>query len=589
MFQEFKKYQIVYRHLLETYGKSRNVRISYVLQFVGRMCKLIFLPVAISLVISRLSVQDFNGAYHAVFLFVIFSLSLGILAPMIKYIGMLGENEVYRASTATYFSRLVTADIEYFHSNLAGYLTTATRQYVDGCIILVRAIRDRYLNTILSILFPLIVILWVDLTLGIVALALSAVQAIYIIWASHQVAPLRTKSRELYKRNSGKIADIISNILAIRSFAKEDLFMKRVEQDAFDEASFFTKRYSVQAKLIAIRELITVLFFMALLWLVVQRMHGGYIEITGAVLVVTYAGTILTGIYSLSEDLDDHDDTVDKIIPAFEILHREDLIKDPVSPVPFEHVRGEIELQNVSFTYHKQRSDCPVFNEFSLRIPQGQKLGVVGLSGAGKSTLTKLLLRFNDVNGGRILIDGIDIRSIKQKDLRHHIAYVPQEPILFHASIKENILLSHPNASDANINNALQSAHALEFVRRLPEGVESIVGERGVKLSGGQKQRIAIARAVLQNAPIIILDEATSALDSESEQIIKDSFAGILKNKTAIVVAHRLSTLSDMDRIVVIEDGKLIEDGTHESLLKQGGVYAVMWNQQRRHQESIKV
>lgn len=581
----FKKYRTVYRHLWNTYGRSRKVQISYILQIIGRVCKLIVLPIAISLIIARLSVQDFEGAYEAVFLYVAFSLVLGILAPIIKYIGMLGENKVYRESTATYFSRLVTADLEYFHSNLAGYLTSATRHYTDGCILLVRALRDKYINTILSILFPIIVIFLVDMVLGLIAFALSMVQVIYIIWSSNAIAPFRARSRELYKRNSGRIADVISNILAVRSAAKEDVYVERVKKDAFEEAGVFTERYSVQARFIAIRELITVFFFMALLWLVVQRMNGGHIEITGAVLVVTYAGTILTGIYSLSENLDEHDDTVDRIIPAFEILNRKNAINDPGSPKVFENIRGDIQINNAYFTYHEKREDLNVFNDFSLHIPQGQKLGVVGLSGAGKSTLTKLLLRFIDLDKGNILVDGIDARDVKQSDLRRNIAYVPQEPILFHTSIRENIILPYPHASDEDVTNALKAAHAFRFVHQLPEGLDSVVGERGVKLSGGQKQRIAIARAVLQNAPIIILDEATSALDSESEQIIKDSFSEILKGKTAIVVAHRLSTLSDMDRIIVIEDGKIIEDGKHKSLLSKNGVYANMWNRQQRHQE----
>mgnify|MGYP001619014474 FL=1 len=584
MVRNFKKYAMVYTHLWASYGASWRVRTSYCLQIIGRICKLIFLPIAVSLIIARLSVLDFEGAYQAVFLFVAFSLTLGVLSPVIKYVGMLGENEVYRDSIGSYFSRLITTDIEYFHSNLAGYLTTATRQYGDSGVQLVRSLRDRYANTVLSILFPLVVILWVDVVIGFIALALSLVQVVYVLWASYLISPFRTQSRELYKRNSGKIADVISNILAVRSVAKEDVYIQRVRQDASDEAELFTKRYHLQAKLIALREFITVVFFLILLWLVVERMHGGAIGITGAVLVMTYTTTILAGIYSLSDDFDEHDDLVDKMIPAFEILNRNNKITDPASPVPFEHVRGEIQIRDVSFTYHEKRNDLNVFNNFSLHIPQGQKLGVVGLSGAGKSTLTKILLRFNDVIAGGVLIDGIDIREVKQTDLRRQIAYVPQEPILFHTSIKENILLSRPDASDEDLHNALKAAHAMQFVERLPDGIDSIVGERGVKLSGGQKQRIAIARAVLQNSPIIILDEATSALDSQSEQIIKDSFAEILKGKTAIVVAHRLSTLSDMDRIIVIEDGKLIEDGTHESLLEKNGIYAAMWKRQLRHE-----
>ncbi|MBI4185717.1 ABC transporter ATP-binding protein [Candidatus Berkelbacteria bacterium] len=579
------KYNLVYKHLWQTYGSSGKVRFSYCLQIITRICKLVALPIALSLIIARLSGQDYEAAQQAVWLFVVFSLTLGILSPLVKYIGMLGENQVYRASTADYFARLVAVDLDYFNSNLSGYLTTATRQYVDSCVILVRSLRDRYINTILSIIFPLVVILWLDIWLGLIALVLSVVQAAYLVWASNVIAPFRTRSRELYKENSGRMADVISNILAVRSNAQEKTYVERVKNGANEESEAFRKRYTVYARLMGAREFITVMFFMVLLWLTVERMSSGVIDIRAAVLVVTYTTTILTGIYSLADDLDDHDDFVDKIIPAFEILDRKNNLEDPITPQTFTRVRGEITLKNVSFKYDKDQGQA-VFENFSLTIPHGQKIGIVGLSGAGKSTLTKLLLRFNDVDEGAITIDDIDIRTVKQTDLRQQVAYVPQEPLLFHTSIKENVLLARPTASEKEIREALGIAHALTFVEELPQGLDSIVGERGVKLSGGQKQRVAIARAVLRHAPIMILDEATSALDSESEQIIKNSFQDILKGKTAIVVAHRLSTLSEMDRIIVIDQGQLVEDGSHETLLKRKGIYANLWQRQQKNIET---
>lgn len=585
MFRGFSKYKLVYGHLWKSYGSSGFVRFSFVLQIITRICKLIALPVAASLIIARLSMKDFAGAQEAVLIFVSFSLVIGIISPLTKYIGLLGENKIYERSTANYFSRLIAADIDYFNSNLAGYLTTATRQYVDSSLQMVRAIREQYITTLLSIIFPLAVIIYLDVWLGIIAFALSIVQAVYLIWASHVLDPYRKTSREIYKTNSGRMADVISNILAVRSTAQEETYVARVKKGAFKESKAFLRRYIVQAKLIGAREFITVSFFAVLLWLTVQRMSGGFIDITTAILVVTYTTTILTGIYSLSDDLDQHDDYIDKIIPAFEILNRQNIVSDPESPVTLENVKGEIRLDNVSFAYHKQNGAPGVFKDFSLLIPNGQKVGIVGLSGAGKSTLTKLLLRFSDVDQGAIFFDGIDLRTVNQADLRQHIAYVPQEPLLFHTSIRDNVSLSHPDASDEDVRDALKTAHALKFVDQLPEGINSVVGERGVKLSGGQKQRIAIARAVLQHAPIMILDEATSALDSESEQIIKDSFSEILKDKTAIVVAHRLSTLSEMDRIVVIDKGRLVEDGTHEELLAAGGMYASLWKRQQKHIE----
>jgi ATP-binding cassette subfamily B protein len=582
VFRGFKKYKLVYAHLWHEYLSSWYVRTGFILKFIVRICQLILLPIALSLIIASLSKQDFAAAQQAVFFFAGASLVMGILTPLAKYLAMLGENKSYRTITTNYFAHLVSADLDYFSSNLAGYLTTATRHYVDGCMMLIRALRDRYMHTILGILFPLGVIFWTDSVLGAITLVLSFVQAAYLLWASHTIAPYRTRAREIYKFNSGRMADIVSNILAVKSNAQEAARIKEIRQGALDEANVFEVRYTLQSKLIALRECITVTFFLLLLWLVVQRMSGGFIDITGAILVVTYTTTIMTSIYALSENLDEHDDFVDKIIPAFEILHRKNSITDPQHPKTLGRVKGDVNFNNVLFEYEKGQ---PVFKAFNLKIPAGQKIGIVGLSGAGKSTLTKLLLRFNDVNSGSITIDGNDVRDVTQTDLRNQIAYVPQEPLLFHNSIEQNVRIGKPGATKKEIIHALQTAHAWQFVQQLPGGLDSVVGERGVKLSGGQKQRIAIARAVLRHSPIIVLDEATSALDSESEQIIKDSFAQILKGKTAIVIAHRLSTLSEMDRIVVIDKGKCIEDGTHAQLLAKNGAYARLWKRQQRHIE----
>jgi ATP-binding cassette subfamily B protein len=542
-------------------------------------------PIAVSLIIARLVANDFYGAQQAVVIFIASSLLMGILGPAIKYVGMKGENSVYSDMAAKYFSSLINADLEYFNSNLSGYLTAATRQYVDECIAFIRTLRDRFLVTIISIIFPFCAIMWLDWRIGIMTFVLSSAQAIYLLWASHIISPYRVRCREVYRAISGRISDAISNILVVKSTAQEKFFINRMEQDMSYEVKMFTKRFLIHAETVAVRDFITLIFFAALLFLTVQHAHEGYLDIAGTILVINFMISVISGIYEIADNLEDHDNMIDKIIPAFDLLDRQNLVCDPKHPREFQKIRGKIDIQDVSFSYDKNGDDS-VLSNLSLSIPHGQKVGVVGLSGAGKSTITRLLLRFNDVNSGKIMIDGTDIRMVRQSDLRSQIAYVPQEPLLFHNSIRENVLVSRPDASDDEINRALKASHAYRFVKQLPDGINSVVGERGVKLSGGQKQRIAIARAVLQNAPIMILDEATSALDSESEQIIKDSFKDILRGKTAIVVAHRLSTLSEMDRIIVIDDGKLIEDGTHEELLIADGVYARLWNRQQKNIET---
>lgn len=241
--------------------------------------------------------------------------------------------------------------------------------------------------------------------------------------------------------------------------------------------------------------------------------------------------------------------------------------------------KGAINVDAIDFAYSDAK-DEGIFTKLSLSIPGGQKVGIVGPSGGGKSTLTRLLLRFDDVTDGAITIDGSNVREVAQESLRKSISYVPQEPLLFHRSIKENIAYGKPDASMTEIEAAAKRAYADIFIEKLPNKYDTIVGERGVKLSGGQRQRIAIARAILKDAPILILDEATSALDSESEAYIQRALTSLMKKRTAIVIAHRLSTIQKMDRIIVLDEGAIVEDGTHKQLAKQNGLYATLWAHQ---------
>jgi len=233
----------------------------------------------------------------------------------------------------------------------------------------------------------------------------------------------------------------------------------------------------------------------------------------------------------------------------------------------------------MTFGYHN-RDDDYLFDKFNLKINSGEKIGLVGHSGGGKTTITRLLLRFMDIESGQILIDNQDISKMSQHDLRMQIGYVPQEPIMFHRSILENIRYGRLEASDTEVHQAAQMAHATEFIEKLPQQYQTLVGERGIKLSGGQRQRVAIARAMLKNAPILILDEATSALDSENEKAIQGALWKLIEGRTTIVIAHRLSTIQKMDRIIVLEDGKIAEEGSHRKLLLKNGVYAGLWKHQ---------
>ena len=262
-----------------------------------------------------------------------------------------------------------------------------------------------------------------------------------------------------------------------------------------------------------------------------------------------------------------------------EILLEDDSIVDQQRAKKLVVTQGELRFNDASYAYADAK-DHMVIHSLDITIPAGQKVGLVGHSGAGKTTITKLLLRFADLTSGSIEIDGQIISNVTQSSLRKNIAYVPQEPLLFHRTLRENIAYGKLDATDKEIMEATKRANAVEFIKELPDGLDTIVGERGIKLSGGQRQRIAIARAILKDAPILVLDEATSALDSESEKLIQASLDELMKNRTSIVIAHRLSTIAKLDRIIVLDKGKIVEDGTHDQLLKQKGIYAKLWKHQ---------
>ncbi len=382
---------------------------------------------------------------------------------------------------------------------------------------------------------------------------------------------------EADSKTTARIADVFTNILNLKLFSSKKREDHTFAGIAHEQMTARLNAWNFQNSIYILQGVIVTWLQIMSLFVSISLWFDGYITLGTIVLVYNYSGTIFDSVWGLGKQLSKVTKAFSDAAEMVDILDLPIEIKDSTKPEPLKVDKGQIDFDHVSFAYKQGRN---IFEDFNLVLRAGEKVGIVGTSGAGKSTITKLLLRFADVTGGAIKIDGQDIRHITQDDLRGVISYVPQDPILFHRTLRENIAYGKPDATEDEIVDAAKKAHAHEFISGLKYGYDTLVGERGVKLSGGERQRVAIARAILKNAPILVLDEATSALDSVSEEYIQDALNELMRGKTVIVIAHRLSTIQKLDRILVMEQGAVIEEGSHKELIAKKGVYADFWNRQ---------
>lgn len=381
---------------------------------------------------------------------------------------------------------------------------------------------------------------------------------------------------------AGKLGDALTHGSAVKSFAQEDYEQSRIKQPLKNWEKAQLKSWDLFTPQNSIRNIMTAIT-MAVLLIVSSHLYSdGKISVAIVALVQLYVIRLINVSIEVSEIIKAYEALMGEAYQPVATMLIETKVKDKPRALKLKHKPTyTITFDGVTYHYPEAKKDAQAVNNFSLDIKSGEKIGLVGFSGGGKTTATKLLLRFMDIDQGSIEIDGTDIREISQGSLRRAISYVPQEPLLFHRTILENIAYSRPEAPMKAIKAAAKTAYVDEFVKDLPKGYDSMVGERGVKLSGGQRQRVAIARALLKDAPVLVLDEATSALDSQSEQYIQKALWELMKDRTALVIAHRLSTIQRMDRIIVMDKGKIIQSGTHSSLLKdKKGAYAKLWAHQ---------
>ena len=376
---------------------------------------------------------------------------------------------------------------------------------------------------------------------------------------------------------TGRLSDAILNILNIKIFSsnkeeEENFEIITKDQEIKQKKAWYFGNFQnmVQAVLMGALQII-VLYVSIRLW------YEGKLSLGMFILLQTYMLSLFDILWNLARSLTKAMKALTDMKEVIDIFDLPIDIVDPSKPEVLKIHEGHIIFDHVSFAY---KGGNIVLKDFNINILPGERVGLVGHSGAGKSTITKLILRFTETSEGDILIDGQDIKKITQNDLRSVISYVPQESILFHRTLGENIAYSKPNATKEEIIDVAKKAHAHEFISKLPHGYDTLVGERGVKLSGGERQRVAIARAMLKNAPILLLDEANSSLDSVSESYIQEAFSELMNGKTTIVIAHRLSTIQKMDRIIVLDKGAIVEEGIHKELLEKKGFYAELWDHQ---------
>jgi ATP-binding cassette subfamily B protein len=483
------------------------------------------------------------------------------------------KNKIIRET----FEVVLGSSHQFFQDNLSGYIAKQISTLADNIERIIDPISVNFVRGSSLLIIALISCYYVDpkffYVMALWFLAFSFVS----IYLSKRLIDLSDIHASTESVISGQLVDSIANSSNIRIFAKKSYEVARLDgfllasKEAFrKKESFFIILNIVQGALISI-----MLGFMA--YLLISLYRKGLVTAGDFALILGLSMEVGHMMWFTMSQVDEFNQAVGKCKQALSSLIVPQVVKDKVNAHELVVAKGEIRFNKVKFHY---KGSFPLFQDKSLIIKGGQKVGLVGYSGGGKTTFVNLILRLYDVTDGSIFIDDQDIRDCTQDSLRANIAMIPQDPSLFHRSLRENIRYGKIDATDEEVIIASQKAHAHEFIVKLAEGYDSLVGERGVKLSGGQRQRIAIARAILKNAPILILDEATSQLDSVTERLIQDALTELMQGKTTIIIAHRLSTLLNMDRILVFDKGEVVEDGTHAELLAKDGMYAKLWNSQ---------
>lgn len=540
----------------------------------------VIVPYGTSSIVGKLSSGDFElSNYVGIILLTILPAAINNLG-VIRIIDWLDWS--LDAKGGEYLSKLafdaVINQSMTFHSNkFSGSLTSAANKLSSAFIRLKSSFVWDIYPLILTVVFSIIVSMFVCFQFALILLIYAVVYMTVAIVTYYKTTSCDIALASAENKQTGQLADSITNEMSVKSYARESFERARFSRATkrTHDATFGVAKVSLWRNLSM--NFVNTVTFVAIIVLIVMSHKWFGLDIQQIVFLYSLSNSLLSNMWTINHILRNINRSFGDAKEIVEILDLPYIIDDRTD-TPLKISNAAIDFRHISFQHEEQKE--PLFSDFTLTVSAGESVGLVGVSGSGKTTLTKLLLRFDDVKAGAIYIDGQDIRGVTQKSLRESIAYVPQESSLFHRSVYENIAYGKPDATKEEVLRAAKLANADEFIRGLPDGYETMVGERGIKLSGGQRQRIAIARAILKDAPILVLDEATSALDSESEALIQDALSNLMRGRTSIVVAHRLSTIAGLDKIVVLNNGKIIEQGSHKELLERDGEYKKLWSRQ---------
>lgn len=465
---------------------------------------------------------------------------------------------------------------KYFSSRFTGALASKVDQAASAMRDMVTTIIWQFSAFIVTIISSFVLAYLTSPILAWIFLAWVAVVIPVNLYFAKKRVPVSVAAQRSQTKLSGATVDMLTNMLSVHEYARRSYELERLKELNDERRRLGLKNWLFGDAVLLGNGLLEILFIAGIILTSIYLMTSGAVSPGDVVLMLTIVYLVQDRIAFIGQAITSFSETWGVVRESLSDILEKHEVTDAKGAGPLLMKDGSVALEDVSFSY----GGAKIFEKFSLLIPSGQKVGLVGRSGAGKSTLTKLLLRHYDLDAGAIRLGGADIAMASKETVRERIAMVPQEPMLFHRSIRDNIAYGKPTATEEEIIAAAKAAQAHEFIETLPEGYESLVGERGVKLSGGQRQRVVLARAFLKDAPVLVLDEATSSLDSESEVAIQKALLAIMQGRTVIAIAHRLSTLRAMDRIIVMDGGAIVEDGTHEELLEKNGLYASLWNHQ---------